>query len=605
MATLAVVACAACGASAAAFGSPSPATAAVAPAAVWFAIVAAAGLALATLADAEAIVAPPQLYVIGLAAVVIGVDELHIVGARISWAYEIALAAFVLVSCALYASRGVIARSLHTLGFPLERRGSIAPWLGWANTILAVAVLYLAGGIDFAMPETWLRITAATAGLAQLMGFVLLARDDARRDLRHATILLATAGAVLWSWAWIPATNVQPLDRAAVAMLALFAAALLCCVEVMMRPDGDAVADASPWPRAARSMNPVLAGLWAVSVVAIIGIEMSQRFGGGSIHMHGAAALVTLVALPLAATLCVLFALRQRPDPFGVPASLRSAYVYAAEVLLAITFLHLRLTMPWLFGGMLAQYWPLLIMALAFAGVAVGELLRRREVLVVSAPLLRTGVFLPLLPVLAFWLAPSRVEFSNLLFVVGFFYAVLSAARRSFGLGVVAAMAANGGLWSLLYHQPELRFLVHPQVWLIPAALSVLIAAQLNRDRLPPPQLRFIRYACLMVVYVASTADIFLNGVREHPLLPLVLVALSIGGVLAGMLFRIRAFLFLGTAFLGIAVVSVIYYAAAGRAWLWYVALVALGVAIFILFTIFEKRRPQMLALVEGLKDWQ
>ena len=89
------------------------------------------------------------------------------------------------------------------------------------------------------------------------------------------------------------------------------------------------------------------------------------------------------------------------------------------------------------------------------------------------------------------------------------------------------ALAANGGLWSLLARQPSLAFFVHPQVWLIPAAASVLIAAQLNRDRLAAGQLRFVRYCCLMIVYVSSTADIFLNGVKDHPWLPLVLAGLS------------------------------------------------------------------------------
>ena len=50
-----------------------------------------------------------------------------------------------------------------------------------------------------------------------------------------------------------------------------------------------------------------------------------------------------------------------------------------------------------------------------------------------------------------------------------------------------------------------------------------------------------------------------------------------------------------------------IYYASADLhwTWLWYVAVIALGAAILVLFALFEKKRPQMLAIVEGLKRWQ
>ena len=45
-------------------------------------------------------------------------------------------------------------------------------------------------------------------------------------------------------------------------------------------------------------------------------------------------------------------------------------YVYAAEVLLALTVWHVRLTMPWLFNlGILKTYWMLIVMAVAFCAV--------------------------------------------------------------------------------------------------------------------------------------------------------------------------------------------------------------------------------------------
>src|SRR6185312_205278 len=299
--------------------------------------------------------------------------------------------------------------------------------------------------------------------------------------------------------------------------------------------------------RTLRQSAAWIGAVWAITLAGLLAIEIVEQFTMGRVTISLASIAAVAVALLVAPSAAIILALRRTPDPFGISDARRGAYVYCAEGLLALLLVHLRLTEPWLFGGLLSQYWPLVIMGIAFGGVGLSELFRRRNLLVLSDPLMRTGIFLPLLPVLAFWALPTRVEFSNVLFVVGLFYAILSATRHSFVLGVLAALAANGGLWALLHKHPQLGFLVHPQIWLIPAALSVLAAAQLNRDRLTAAQLRFVRYCCLMVIYVSSTADIFLNGVKDHPALPLVLAGLSVIGVMLGILFRLRAFLFLGT----------------------------------------------------------
>ena len=92
----------------------------------------------------------------------------------------------------------------------------------------------------------------------------------------------------------------------------------------------------------------------------------------------------------------------------------------------------------------------------------------------------------------------------------------------------------------------RLRFLQHPQLWLIPVALSVLLAAYLNEDRLTEDQMTGVRYLSLVTIYVSSTADIFINGVANSPWLPLILGSFSLAGVFAGIVFRIRGLLLLG-----------------------------------------------------------
>jgi hypothetical protein len=119
--------------------------------------------------------------------------------------------------------------------------------------------------------------------------------------------------------------------------------------------------------------------------------------------------------------------------------------------------------------------------------------------------------------------------------------------------------------------------------------------------------MRVIRYVTMMIIYASSTADILINGLTEAPHLPLVLALFSVAGVMLGILLRIQSFLFLGTTFLLVAVAAMIQYATlqVGGSWPWLIAGILLGAAIVTLFALFEKKRNDMLALVEGLKEWQ
>ena len=78
-------------------------------------------------------------------------------------------------------------------------------------------------------------------------------------------------------------------------------------------------------------------------------------------------------------------------------------------------------------------------------------------------------------------------------------------------------------------------------------------------------------------------------------------------GVFAGMIFRIRAFLLLGSIFLLLAIATMIKYASVnfGWTWLWYVAGIVTGALIIAMFAVFEKKRAEVLRLVDELKDWQ
>src|SRR4029079_16263986 len=156
------------------------------------------------------------------------------------------------------------------------------------------------------------------------------------------------------------------------------------------------------------------------------------------------------------------------------------------------------------------RYWTFAVMVLAFVGIGLAEFFERRRIPVLAIPLRRTGVLLPLIPLLAFWAKPpaALTEFAAgrapglspllgyleklpqhcdtyawLWFLAGGVYGLVALSRKSFGWALLAALATNAAMWSLLAHR-ELPFVVRPQAWAIPLALIVLVSEHVTRRRL-------------------------------------------------------------------------------------------------------------------------
>jgi hypothetical protein len=257
-------------------------------------------------------------------------------------------------------------------------------------------------------------------------------------------------------------------------------------------------------------------------------------------------------------------------------------------------------------------------MAVAFAGVGLAEFFKRRGLRVLAEPLERTGLFLPVLPLIAFWFrppgdipAPSAdvpggfARYAWVWFLAAGLYSTVGMLRDSFRYALIAALAANFGLWSLWHHH-GIDFALHPQVWLIPLAVILLVSEHLNRDGLTPQQGQGLRYLALGLIYVSSTADLFLTGLGRHWWPPVVLMFLAVGGMMLGILLRVRAYLYLGMAFLTFDVLAMIWHAAEDRqhTWVWYVSGIVLGIAILALFALFEKRRDDVLRALEQIRQW-
>jgi hypothetical protein len=156
-------------------------------------------------------------------------------------------------------------------------------------------------------------------------------------------------------------------------------------------------------------------------------------------------------------------------------------------------------------------------------------------------------------------------------------------------------------------HRNRLASLTHPQSWLVPAGLIALAAEPVNRGRLRPARALALRYAGLLLVYLSSTAGLFLTGLGRGGQLPIALALLSVAGVLLGTPLRVRAFLFLGVTSLSLDAFAQVWPAAVGRAqtWVWWTSGIPLVAAILTLFALVEKRRNDVLRVLDAARRWR
>jgi hypothetical protein len=571
----------------------------------WTALGATFLAALACLWDPRVKGGALSLYLLGIVGIGFAVERYHLPFRWLLFNGAVIGAAYAIATSYLWSRREGLMLLGRRLKMPVDERNvwRSAAWLVPANSLLVTAVVALTGYIVLTFDDAPLRLLAAKAAWFQVVAFLFLTRGAPRNDMQFGALTLGVVGAILWGWAWLaPQDGPQYLDRGVIVMAVLAASGLVYGFGLTKFFRAE-----NPWTQAGLRMTPFCIGAALVSLAVILGGEVFAYVNFDHVEIsHWAEAVVGASLLGLAAAGIVAAVVPGR-DPLGLSERGRQAYVYGAEVLLAATALHVRICFPEWFRGFIEQYWPFLLMGISFLGVGLSEWFRRRQLAVLSEPLERTGALLPLLPAIGFWAMESNTHYSAVLLMVGALYASLSVLRKSFGFGVLAALAVNGGLWYFLHHNAAISILKHPQVWLIPPAVCVLAASYLNRVRLTGQQMTQIRYLCAMVIYVSSTADIFLNGMEDSPWLALVLGALSVVGVMAGILFRVRAFLYLGTTFLCMSLISMIWWAKFGlhQDWVPYACGILLGAIILAAFAIIEKKRTEFQHMLGKLKEWE
>jgi hypothetical protein len=601
----------------------------------WLALAATALACTILLWDARARFVFAGLYATGILAVTLALIDMALSPARFWWMMAASLGIYVLVTSSLRGMTPALGDLGRRLGVPERAAGWSVEWLfaaeAGAASIVAVLSVWMVLSFE-TLPD---RLAGPLAAALSVPAAVLLAGASNRwqNTIRYVALAAGVLVAVEFGWALLdPASKAPWLHRNALLLVAL---AVMTAGYGLGLPR--LLGRDSEWLACVRQTGPVLAMLAAAQLLVVLGHEVALYDPDLAVRTTPLAwwgILAVALGFGLLVVAVLRFAVTPGHDPFGLSERGRTLYVYTGEILAVLLLVHLRLNVPDLFPPFVGRFWPLIVMGIAFLGVSLGEWFERRGWRVLAEPLQRTGVFLPLLPLVAFWvrnwtglreaasqnipaLSPmlrylDRMEggfglHASVWFILGMLYAAVAVSRRSFRFALLAALAANFGLWVIFANVQGMHFVAHPQLWLIPLALILLVAEHLNRDKLAEAQATALRYLALTVLYVSSTADMFIAGIGNSVALPIILAVLSVLGILAGIVLRVRAFLFQGLTFLFVVVFTMIWHAAVqrGQTWVWYVSGIVLGAAILALFALFEKRRNEVVKVVEELRRWE
>jgi hypothetical protein len=526
-------------------------------------------------------------------------------GSVLLWLATIVLAAYCLATSFLWRSGERIQEELSGLlaGFKTSDKPR-SMWIVPMNALLALGVASLGLLSQFVQGAQNFRFLSANAIMAVAFAIGLIARYATPRasaaPMRVFALALGLVYAIALFWHAQP-TGTAWVSRIAVTSLPLVLTACLYGLGLIKWLGGK-----SEWEQASLIVSP-----WVVALSIVVGaftvfFEIESSYSGRSQPFDSYSTICVLVSFSISIVLCLGAAVLPGKDPFGLSEKYREVYVYGAQVILLMLVIHLRVTMPYLFGGWFQSIWPMLAVLLGFAGVGVGEWAERRGWAVLANPLRNSGSLLPLLPILAPWIAPSQVDHGVTMLVSAVGYGMFGFMRSSPIYITAAIVCANLASWQLL-HKRDLSFAQHPQLWVIPPALCVFAACQYFKDRLTSPQLASIRYASIGSIYVASTSEIFLQGIAKAPWLPIVLAVFSILGILFGIASRIRSMLWLGSMFLAVSMFSILWYAAVDleQTWLWYVCGIILGATMLFVFGLFEKRREELKKMITGIQTWE
>lgn len=168
-----------------------------------------------------------------------------------------------------------------------------------------------------------------------------------------------------------------------------------------------------------------------------------------------------------------------------------------------------------------------------------------------SKPLLHIALFMPALALFTVPLQLASIETTITLMLSSVLYALVRHHSQQKIPLYLALLAFNASVYLWVPQWADNSRLI--QIYVIPAALSLLLLLQLHSRELKPSVLMASRLAAISTIYACATVDVFL---RAELSIFVLAMALSIAGILLGIALRTRAFLYAGVSFLLLNVVG-------------------------------------------------
>lgn len=572
------------------------------------ALVALAAVTFRALWDRRAYFVLPAAYAVGLLFTVDGLRHAKLPLVELSLAATISAAVYVALTGHLWSFGANLANWGTNWGVS-DTIGGLKRTSYWLPVVsIGFTAIVCAIGLFTVLAHEKLewRVAVAFAPAIAAWGISRLAQQERKEVAQISALLLAGLSMVYHGWAQLEPQWTESLLLERVFRL-LMALSVLTLLYGLVLPRY--LFTGGSWNSATRKCGYSSSALAIITFIAVLGLEVALFQPG--IGAPVADLQVGAVAVVLVALVAGLFSLALLPgkDPLAMEEKGRMFYVYGAQAVSGLLFAHLYVCRPMWFDTVLRPYWPFTLLGLAFAGVAAAEIFQRAKIRVLAEPFRNTGGLLPLIPALAMLVVPAehapKADYELVLFLAGLMYLLLCIAHRSILYGAAAAVAGNAALWVLLEHR-GIHFTDRPQLWLIPPAVAVLLAVQLNKTRLTAEQLTATRYFATIVIYLSSTSEIFIHS-ADFLWPPMILAALSVAGALAGIMFRIRAFLYLGASFTLMAMIGMVWHAAREleQTWPWWAFGFGLGIALLVLFALFEKKKEEVKLLIARLRNWE
>lgn len=485
-------------------------------------------------------------------------------------------------------------------GLPYGRALEIAH-IGAFILVLAGGILALAHsgspanppqGLSAILESAWPAISAALWTRTFGLGFVLLFAS-----------LTMMAASIQWRELLSTLTAATAVILAAAAAIAIVPFA---CSIVFYQP-------ASPYLRLAQSLPYLLLLLSLVAAVAyvlsLVTGKLRQDWSRGAelgsdgvVLLTGVAfaawqhllvaptlpgaRLVVPVAIVIVFLACILIAWQR----------LRSWHIYFAQLAMPCLYLALR---P-LFGVELPPEADALF-TLGFGFVLVGVLVlaRRAGIPPLAQSVQRFAAVLPLLAALALPMNPS-LRNAGLAALAGLLYSMLALASGSRFLAALAALAVNIALLTFGLTST----LVGVEAFLTPLGLLTILLGQIFGSHLPKGSKAGARLVGGLLLYLPAAVKIGLEigrgGQTQYLLL---FVAICLVGIAAGMILKVRSYLFMGSVFLLIAVSANLVQSGLRDQRLAFVFLSLTGISIIGALVVATLRREQLSQAMQELSQ--